>query len=200
MKVEAKTLQEIGFSKEQINLIWDFYVIHTLGGGSELSRKVTDYGWKTTTGKKEGYPALLRKLAESANIEKFCIIKVNKTNETLKKMNLSPKGKICIEHPRAVMNQNYGIKLNENEIIEFDHKESKVAALFRHIRNALAHGRIYCFENGNILLEDKDGRTATVEILIQKHALLDWIFVVDKDHKYYSEDILKEENNGTFDS
>lgn len=199
-QVEAKTLQEVGFSTEQINLLWDFYVTHTLGGESELARKVTDYGWKATTGKENGYPALLQKLAESANIERFCIIKANKINETLKQMNLSPKGKICVEHPRAVMNQRYGIKLNENELIEFDHKESKVAALFRHIRNAFAHGRIYCFENGNILLEDKNDSTPTAEILIPKHVLLDWIFVVDEEKKYYNYEMIEEKQDGKLDS
>ena len=184
-QLEATTLQELGFSKKQINMMWDFYVTHSLGGGSELSRKVTDYGWRATTGKRDGYPALLQNLAESANIEKFCIIKANKINETLRQMNLSPKGTICIEHPRAVMNQNYGIKLNENEIIEFDHKESKVAALFRHIRNAFAHGRIYCLGNENILLEDKNDSTPTAEILIPKYALFNWIFVVDQYKTFY---------------
>lgn len=59
----------------------------------------------------------------------------------------------------------------------------KIKCLFRHIRNAFAHGNTYFFENENVLLEDKDGKKVTARILIPQQALLEWTGIIDKSRK-----------------
>ena len=63
--------------------------------------------------------------------------------------------------------------------------------MFTHIRNAFAHGNTYFFENGNVLLEDKDGNKITARILIAVQTLVDWIRLIDKDSIIYP--VLSEE-------
>ena len=43
----------------------------------------------------------------------------------------------------------------------------------------------FFFDNGMCLLEDKDGRSITAEILIPQKSLLEWIYIVDRGGKYY---------------
>ena len=64
--------------------------------------------------------------------------------------------------------------------------ESRIKALFRHMRNSFAHGNTYFFDNNMVLLEDKDGGKITATILLPVHSLVDWIFIVDKNGNYYS--------------
>lgn len=86
------------------------------------------------------------------------------------------------------MLQNYHITVDENDIPVFDSNnpaESKLTAFFRHIRNAFAHANTYFFDNGIVLLEDKDKSKLTAAILIKQQTLLDWIKVIDKGENYY---------------
>ena len=53
------------------------------------------------------------------------------------------------------------------------------------------------FDNGTVLLEDKDGAKITAEILINQQTLLDWIKIIDKDERFYRLVDLKENEEGT---
>lgn len=181
-----KSLTDSPFSYAQIDMLWDFYVTHTISGGSGLGRSVSDYGWKKDDNKKDGYPALEKELIAKAGLSNnICFIRSTTCKDTLSAMDLS-NDEICIEHPRAVLLQKYSTTVDENEKISFSGGgENHVNCLFRHIRNSFAHGNTYFFENGTVLLEDKENSKITDEILIIQKTLLDWIKIIDKDEEYY---------------
>lgn len=181
-----KALRDSPFSYDQIDMLWDFYVTHTISGGSDLGRSISDYGWKQEDKKKDGFPALEKELIAEAGLKNnICFIRSTTCKDTLSAMNLS-NDEICIEHPRAVLLQKYSTTVDENEKISFSGGgENHVKCLFRHIRNTFAHGNTYFFKNGFILLEDKDKSKTTASILIKQQTMLDWIKVVDKHEEYY---------------
>ncbi len=180
-----KALMESQYSFAQIDMIWDFYVTHALGGESGLKRELSDYGWEKTDYGKRGIIVLEKELAASAGIEKFCFIRSKSCKDTLGAMDLS-NDRICVNHPRAVLLQKYSITVDENENIQFaGGGENRINCLFRHICNSFAHGNTYCFENKTVLLEDKDGNTVSARILLKMQTLLDWIALIDKDKCYY---------------
>ena len=182
-----KSLTDSPFSCAQIDMLWDFYVTHAISGGSGLARSVNDYGWKKDDNKKNGYPALEGKLIEKAGFDNnICFIRSATCKDTLSAMDLSGD-RICVKHPRAVLLQNYFISIDENEKMSFARSgENHVNCLFRHIRNAFAHGNTYFFDSGTVLLEDRDNSKMTAEILIGQQTLLDWIKIIDKEEKYYA--------------
>lgn len=182
-----KSLKDSPFSYAQIDMIWDFYVTHALSGGTGLERTIVDYGWDNNNNKVTGYGAIENELFDISYFEKICFIRAKKCNDTLGAMDLF-NDLICVSHPRAVMLQKFDIVIDENESINYNSSsnyESKLTALFRHIRNAFAHANTYFFDNGMILLEDKDKSKTTASILIKQQTLLDWIKVIDKNEKYY---------------
>lgn len=186
-KIEnKKSLKDSLFSHAQIDMIWDFYVTHAICGGSGLERSVIDYGWTKDDKKSSGYPAIEKALFDIADLSrKICFIRAKTCKDTLTAMDLS-EDLICVNHERAVLLQNYNISIDENDTIQFSGGgENHVNCLFRHIRNALAHGNTYFFDNGMVLLEDKDNSKITASILIKQQSLLDWIRVIDKEEKFY---------------
>ena len=181
-----KSLADSPFSYAQIDMLWDFYVTHTISGGSGLERSVSDYGWKKDDNKKDGYPALEKELIAKAGLSNsICFIRSATCKDTLSAMDLSNYA-ICVEHPRAVLLQKYSTTVDENEKISFSGGgENHVNCLFRHIRNSFAHGNTYFFDNGTILLEDMDKSRVTAAILVRQQTLLDWIALIDKDKRFY---------------
>ena len=173
-------IKDSGFSADEVNLIWDFYVTKSPAEQSTQSISFTNYGWADTTSKENGYPALENALAKDAGIESFYMIRATSIKNTLNSVDLGNRT-ICIEHPRAVLMQRYSILVDENENMQFQHEEKRVTCLFRHIRNSFAHGNTYFFENDMMLLEDKDKSTITARILMPRKSLLSWIDIVDKD-------------------
>lgn len=173
-------IKDSGFSADEVNLIWDFYVTKSPAEQSAQSISFTNYGWANTTNKENGYPALENALAKDAGIESFYMIRATSIKNTLNSVDLGNRT-ICIEHPRAVLIQKYSVKVEENETMKLNPEESRVACLFRHIRNSFAHGNTYFFENDMMLLEDKDKSTITARILMPRKSLLSWIDIVDKD-------------------
>ena len=183
------SLLDSPFSADEIALVWDFYVSHAPirknqdEKGEEFGlRCLVDYGWKGVA----GLSSLERHLIRSANLKNTVVIKASGIKETLAAMNLSDK--ICCKHPRAVILQEHTIKLEETGKVNITANETRMVCLFRHIRNSLAHNRIYFFENGSmILLEDISNSIITARILIPTHCLIDWIRAVDKDCKFYTQ-------------
>lgn len=183
-----KSLNDSPFSYAQIDMIWDFYVTHAISGGTGMERTISDYGWEKSDNKKNGFPALEKVLIETAELENnICFIRSKTCKDTLNAMDLG-NDLICVSHPRAVMLRNYTLTVDENEKIQFaggSIAENTTNCLFRHIRNAFAHGNTYFFDNGFLLLEDKDKNIPTASILIKQQTLLDWIKVIDKNEQYY---------------
>lgn len=185
-KVEyRKTLRESKLASEECNLIWDFYVSRSFAAKTGNPIDLNVCGWKDTISKIDGYPALEKALADNAGILDFCIIRSKKLTDTRRALDLS-NSRICVSHARAVMLQDYGVEANENEELKYTFVESRIKALFRHMRNSFAHGNTYFFDNNMVLLEDKDGGKITATILLPVHSLVDWIFIVDKNGNYYS--------------
>lgn len=180
-------IKDSGFSADEVNLIWDFYVTKSPAEQSTQSISFTNYGWADTTSKENGYPALENALAKDAGIESFYMIRATSIKNTLNSVDLGNRT-ICIEHPRAVLMQRYSILVDENENMQFQHEEKRVTCLFRHIRNSFAHGNTYFFENDMMLLEDKDKNTITARILIPRKSLLSWIDITNKDKILNRED------------
>ncbi len=186
-KAEYKcSLKDSDYTDKECRVIWDFYVSRSFASATGLTIDFSEYGWNSSQSKTDGLPALERKLAEAAGISSFCIIRSKSIKDTLQQMGLF-HNKICISHPRAVLMQNYHIDIDENEITKIASDESRIHSIFRHIRNSFAHGNTYFFPNKMCLLEDKDGSTKlTAEILIPCDALIRWIDIVDKEHRYYN--------------
>ena len=178
------SLKDSPFTDEEVSLIWDFYVSHSFAADTGSPVSLSDYGWKDTVSKTDGFPALEDALASNAGIARFCIIRCKTIKDTLKAMDLS-NNYMCIAHPRAVMMQDFGCETDENEITKISFKESRINALFRHIRNALAHNNMFIFDNGMCLLQDKDKSKITASILFPQRSLIDWIYIVDKNRSKY---------------
>lgn len=189
-KVEevGKSLMDCSLSIDEIALIWDFYVSHApirkdvneKGNGGGL-RYLGEYGWKGNS-----LTILERKIIAEANLGRIVVIKADHLTETLAAMNLGHEEEICWKHPRAVVKQLFSVKVMENGECQISEKESRMACFFRHIRNALAHNRIFYSPNGGmILLEDMDNKTISARILIPITVLIKWISVIDKDRIFY---------------
>lgn len=181
-------LKDILSSPDKINMIWDFYVSHApIKKNPEEKangfgyRCLASFGW----GGSADLSALERELIKSAGLGHFVMIKADEITETLNNMNLNDK--ICWKHPRAVLKQSYTFKVHENGKIDITNSESRMVCLFRHIRNSLAHNRIYLSQDRTmILLEDaEDGGRLSARILIPVRSLVDWIEIVDKNKNFY---------------
>ncbi len=170
-------LSDMGFSEEEVINIYKFYVEQALTLRNNENaifnlRRLSDYGSHGGSDMSRLEGQLLR----TANLSNFILIKAETINNTLEVMNL--KDRICIEHPRAVMKQNYKVSINEDGSVNLSQSETRMECLFRHIRNSLAHGQTYYFRNDMLMLEDSDGKNITARIVISKQALLDWITII----------------------
>ena len=174
------SLRESSFSEHECSILWDFYVSHAISEKNRVDNLLT-YGWAQTTSKKDGHPALEKSLADAAGLTEFHLIRSSDIKDTLNAMNLTG-ARICIEHPRAVMKWNAIAKVNEDEKLEFANSESRVTCILRHVRNSLAHNNTYFFQNGMIMLEDKENTKITARILMRQSALLNWIEIIDRNN------------------
>lgn len=187
LEYQGASLKDCGLSSDEIVLIWDFFVSHapvcknrdSKGDGFGL-RYLGTYGWNGNA----DHNALERKLLAESNLGRFVMIKADTITETLSMMNLNDE--ICWEHPRAVLKQNFSITVRENGTVNIENAETRMLCLFRHIRNSMAHNRIYFSPDGDkILLEDADDKGITARILIPAASLLNWITIIDKNRKFY---------------
>lgn len=177
-------LRDSDFSDSECNLIWDFYVARSFAATTGDPIFLDTYGWQTTQSNTDGLPALENQLAVAAGISSLCIVRNKTIKDTLSQMDLGQE-RLCVTHTRAVLMQNFSYEATENETVTIKSEESRINAIFRHIRNSFAHGNTFFFPNDMCLLEDKDGKKVTAAILIPKQVLLDWIYIVDKNHFHY---------------
>lgn len=187
-----KSLRESGLSPAQVDMIWDFYVTKSVAKSSGQKRSAADYAG----GKRPQLP--LQEMLTAAGFEdRVKILMCNSIAETLKLLELEPTQKqmnekgekitveveLDIDTPRMVCIQEYTIS-DENEPVG---KIGKAECILTHIRNSFAHAQTYFFDNGFVLLEDRDTRGAvTARIMMRRNALLDWIGIIDKEHRFYN--------------
>lgn len=179
-----KSIYDCNLPKEQEAIIWDFYVTHAIARSASQGRKASDYGLSSLP-----WDEMKRIAAMDASNVK--ILLANSINKTLASFDLeitegegSHKRFVAIEVdiPKIVCSTPYSIA-------DEDPPKGKVGeaeSVLTHIRNSFAHGRTYFFDNGNILLEDKDQRgTITARIILRVQTLLDWVCLIDKNEKFY---------------
>lgn len=167
---------------EQITII-DFYLFNApvLKNGKKengFNKSLKDYGWGT---KENNVSKLERLLLKNSALGGFVCIKSNSLVNTLENMDLQEK--ICPVHERAVLKIDGKAEIDEAGSFRFTESENRMEALFRHIRNSLAHNRTYVFDNNFVLLEDCDeNENITARILVKAETLLQWIRVVKKEN------------------
>lgn len=183
MKLEVqqykKSIYEIGLPKEQESIIWDFYVTKSIAGSSSQKRSLADYGLK-----KIPFEQMLK--AGGIDSEHKLILLANSITQTLKDNDLDIGNEkkpvaIDVETPRIVCITPYSIADTNKPKAKVGEGES----VLTHIRNAFAHGNTYFFDNGNVLLEDKNKNTVTARLILPLQALLDWIKIIDSNNNFY---------------
>jgi len=189
-----KSIYQIGLPREEETIIWDFYVTRSFANSASQKRKVEDFGIKKIP---------LDEMMSIAGIPKgkYIFKPCTTMPKTLGVLGLQTVGKddkkkdievpIEIDEPRLCCLQQFSI----DEDLNVKATNSPADALFTHIRNAFAHGNTYFFDNGNVLLEDKDKSKVTGRILIKVSTLIEWVKLIDKDGKVYSSLITDEKTD-----
>lgn len=174
------------YTPEEFKSVIDYYVSKApvlksgaTGDGFGL-RSLATIGWKGNG----GLGKLESELLKASGIT-LIFIRSDSISNTIKSMDLDSK--VCCEHPRAVLKQGFKLKAKENGQIEVTNSETRMECLFRHIRNSLAHGRTYVFNNEMIMLEDLDENgTLSARIMIKAKTLIDWMNIIDNPRNYLS--------------
>lgn len=182
------------YTPEKFRSVIDYYVSKApvlktgvTGDGFGL-RSLAAIGWKGNGGLGKLESELLKVSGLS-----LIFIRSDAITNTIKSMDLDTK--ICCEHPRAVLKQSFKLKAKENGQIEVTNSETRMECLFRHIRNSLAHGRTYIFNNGNIMLEDcDDNGVLSARILIKAQTLIDWMAIIDHPDNYLNKQKNRQAN------
>ena len=188
MKVEVqqykKSLNETKFTAQDIAIIWDFYVTKSIAKTCSQRRQITSYGWAQVPWKE-------MKEKASLSDERVKILLANTINNTLANFDLiTEEGSgnkkhnkpIEIDTIKIVCSTTFKIADEENPKPSMGEAES----VLTHIRNSFAHGCTYFFDNDNVLLEDKDKNgIITARMILKQQTLLDWIYIIDKEKKYY---------------
>ena len=174
-----KSIYDIGLPREQEAAIWDFYVTKSIASSASQRRTISDYGWKNIP---------FKEMLSSAGIlsNNVKILPATSINETLKKYNLDT-GK-ANDEKEIEIDELKIVCLTPFTIADENPPKAKVGdaeSVLTHIRNAFAHGNTYFFDNGKVLLEDKNSNVITARILIDVQTLLDWIPIVDNLHRFY---------------
>ncbi len=179
-----KSINLSGYTDEQLAIIWDFYVTKAIAESASQRRFASDYGLKEIPWKEMLSIAGI----DGKNVK---ILLANSINKTLRDFDLEiAEGKgndkhnkaIEIDVPKIVCLTPYSISDEEKPKPRVGEAES----VLTHIRNSLAHGNTYFFDNGMFMFEDKDQRgTITARMIMKRQTLLDWIRLIDISHSFY---------------
>lgn len=174
---------DAGYTPTELARIIDFYLTHApINRGEDASspsRWLGEYGWKGASDLR----SLESQLLKSSGIQSFIMLKSARADMTINAMQLGDE--ICAEHPRAIMTLSCKTVVNEDGTVTVTPHETRMVCLFRHIRNALAHGLCYVLPNGNLLLDDKNEYGKTASMVIHAKTLANWVQIVDKNSLYY---------------
>lgn len=179
-----KSIHQIGLDPNIENIIWDFYVTRSFASSASQKRSVKEFGISQIPLKKmmlkagiaEGKSKIIPCTTMPGTIRELGLETTSKDNngKTVEKEIDIDEPRLCCIHKFTVTDEQ-GISPNG----------SPAECLLTHIRNAFAHGNTYFFDNGNVLLEDKDGNKITARILLSVQSLIDWIILVDKGGAVY---------------
>ncbi len=181
------SISECGYwSRDEISEIWDFYVTKSVASSSSQRRTAANYGLKfipfdtilTFSGVPDNRRDMLKADSIPGVLKEYDFEYFKKgTNEQVA---------IDIDSPRLVCIQPYSITDRGEPVAKGD---GKGVTLLTHIRNSLAHGLTFFFDNGMMLLEDKAGGSSgktTAMMLLPQTALLDWLRAIDINAQFYS--------------
>lgn len=181
------------WSPEEMASIWDFYVAKSVANSASQKRGARDYGLKQLP-----FETLLEYAGVAA--ERYEIVMANRVDGILRQYGFKYMVKQGVEQeidisiPRMVCIQPYSITDREGP----KEKAGKGETLLTHVRNSLAHGCTYFFDNGMMLLEDRQtgiSGATTAMILIPQSAFLDWIKIIDINAQHY----FKESDRSVFE-
>lgn len=184
------------WSPEEVSIIWDFYVTKSVAASASQQRAVKDFGLKEmpfdTLLDHSGVLAEKREMLMADRIDgvlkEYGFVYMGKNPNTKEDIEIP----IEIDNPRLVCIQPYSI-IDRNKPVAKG--GGKGMTLLTHMRNSLAHGCTYFFDNGNMLLEDKAGGSSgktTAMILLPQSSFLDWIKIIDIDGRYYFPNIARD--------
>ncbi|NBH61412.1 hypothetical protein D1155_07100 [Anaerotruncus sp. 80] len=179
-----KSIYEIGLDKDSEAVIWDFYVTKAICKSASQKRSASDYGLS-----KLPYEEMLEVAGVAA--DNAVILLADTMKETLKKLDLETEaGSGKNKHPIEIETEECRFAIITPYRIADDKapeaKCGKAESLLTHIRNALAHGNTYFFDDGKVMLEDKDSQgKITARIIVKKETLFDWIRLIDFEERYY---------------
>lgn len=158
--------------REKLDL-FEFYVVKALVKTCKLGGVLSDLGWK---GAELG--RLEKLFVELCGLEnRFLIARTDKMPKTLERFGLNIGMRICIDCPRGVM-------LAECQVVEGivrpKGNATRVEVILSHIRNSIAHGNTFFFDNGNVLLLDVTRQgDKSCALLIPSRALVDFMQTVN---------------------
>jgi len=171
-------------SDETQAIIWDFYVTRSFANSASQKRQVKDFGISQIPFDEMIKVAKIKpgfwKILPCSSMKNTLVQLDLETERKIKNSDKKEEIAIDIETPRFCCLQPFTV----NEELKILGSCSQAECLFTHIRNSFAHGNTYFFDNGNILLEDKSGKT-TAKILISTNTLVDWIKLIDSKHLIY---------------
>ncbi|NCC87845.1 MAG: hypothetical protein EOM05_08255 [Clostridia bacterium] len=180
-----KSIREFCFTNIQESIIWDFYVTKSLSKSSSQNRILEDYH-KPNFSRPANFLDKLIKIADVKE-DNLKFVYGDSMERCLKELNLfdfdinvlsdfTPRIAIMI----SAKNQGY--------YNNFSNKKCLIS-LMSHIRNALAHGNTYLFDNNYILLEDINHRDniITARMILSKETLIEWVKVFDNESNFYPE-------------
>lgn len=177
------------YSSEEIAELFRFYVLEApvlkpdQTSKSPNLRSLKNLGWKDGS----ALNRLERKLLQASGMNSFIILGSTSISSTLEEMKLTDR--ICIAHPRCVLQRPTTLKLQEDGQITQNNRGTDVnrmQCLFRHLRNGFAHGCIRVFDKQAVLIEDyntQGASTQTAAILLKAQTLLDWIEIIETQGK-----------------
>ncbi len=172
------------YTPEQFKTIIDYYVskapvLKNNANNSDFGlRSLANIGWRGSSALGKLEKELIRVAALT-----LVFLRSDSIDNTINSMNLDSK--ICCVHARGVLKQGFKLNAKENGEIKVSNSETRMECLFRHIRNSLAHGRTYIFNNGFIMLEDADeSGVMSARLLIKAQSLIDWMEIIDNPDKF----------------
>lgn len=184
------------FDDGELAQLWDFYVTKRLAVSQPRKTMVIQSQSRTLADYKHPKASCgnLWKLA-GATAGRAILLKADTMYQTLISMNFYTSGKkkepvplatIPIDEPRWCALQLY--EIHDVEKPRAKAGDGDIYCLFRHVRNALAHGSTYVLgtpPNQFILLADNDRSKPTARILIRPQTLVDWVKYIDINGLFY---------------
>lgn len=146
--------------------VFDFFLLECpyaksdkSSANSVRSLNLADYGWEKT-----GLHHILQWVClhfiDSNGELQLAFKASDNVNETVRALGLDDESP-CLSHPRAVLQINNKVSVSEDGKCGMRLKEAYATCLFRHIRNAFAHGNFRADSEGRVLLLDCSSKSGT---------------------------------------